>query len=179
MKRIAKIGLFLGSYSPLFILLCLLEWNNDLLGALSIGGLTIYWLPLIFAFLTILGIAITVVLLSAAKTIAPIFIKPIVTDKRGEETLAYLITYLIPFIGFRFDAISSATANVILFIMIGFLYVQSNMIYLNPLLSIMGYRIYKVKINGIVKLMLAKNEVQDQNRIKVIPLSEGIYIESK
>lgn len=179
MKRIAKVGLFLGSYSPLFILLCLLEWNNSLLGSLTIRQITIFWLPLLFALLAVLGIIITLTLLSVAKTIAPIFIKPTVTDKRGEETLAYLITYLIPFIGFRFDSLPSATANVVLFVMIGFLYVQSNMIYLNPLLSIMGYKIYKIKINGKIKLMLAKNEVQDENRTKVIPLSEGIYIESK
>lgn len=178
MKQSMKLWLFLGSYAPLFVLLALLEWKNELFGIANIYGLVISWLSITFIILAILGILATVVFVAVSKSMSPITITPKIIDSHAQETLAYLVTYLIPFIGFKFLDWSSTVANVALFLVIGFLYVQSNMIYLNPTLSLMGYRIYRVNVSGKEKLMLAKSNIKNETKQRVVVISEGIYIET-
>lgn len=178
MKKTAKFGLFLGSYSPLFMLLALLHWNNNLLGTFQYEWVSISYLPLVFIALAIVGFSTILTFLFVSSKLSPITIKPKVTDRNMQDTLAYLITYLIPFVGFTFNEINALIANIFIFGMIGFLYIQSNMIYLNPVLSILGYKILKIEVNDDEKLMLAKSNIKNDNGVKVTIISEGLYIES-
>lgn len=179
MRRFVKLGLFLGSYAPLFVLLALLEWKNKLLGEFMIFSLTINWLAFLFIVSAIAGIAIVLVFLKIAKNLAPSFVTIKKLPGGSQDTVAYLITYLVPFIGFKFTDLNGAVANAIIFLMIGFLYVQSNMVYLNPVLSLMGYKINKVSVDGVEKLMLAKADIKDQTRVKVVAISRGVYIHAE
>lgn len=176
MKTSMKLWLFLGSYAPLFILLALLEWSNAIFGITNLWLLKPSWLSIMFLALAIIGVVATIAFVSIAKTISPTSITPKVIDSHAQETLAYLVTYLIPFIGFQFIDTPSVIANGLLFLIIGFLYVQSNMIYLNPTLSLMGYRVYRITVNDKEKLMLAKSIVKTDTRQRVVAISEGIYI---
>ena len=178
MKRSMKLWLFLGSYAPLFILLALLEWNSTLIGQLDVKLFTVSWLSIIFLALALAGVMATIGFLSVARSMSPTSMTPKVIDSQGQETLAYLVTYLIPFIGFQFTSIPNVIANAALFIVIGFLYIQSNMIYLNPTLSLMGYKVYRISVSGKDKLMLAKSSIKSETRQRVIAISEGIYIET-
>jgi hypothetical protein len=178
MKRSARFGLFLGSYSPLFVLLAILHWNNNLLGSLKYGWFEVPYLSGLFIALAIIGIMIVLSFLKISKSISPVTIKPIILDRNMQDTLAYLITYLIPFVGFTFDDYNALAANIFIFGMIGFLYIQSNMIYLNPVLSILGYKVLKLIVKDKEVLMLAKNNLKKDNSVKVTILSEGLYIES-
>ncbi|HYG83407.1 MAG TPA: hypothetical protein VD907_00840 [Verrucomicrobiae bacterium] len=178
MKRSARFGLFLGSYSPLFILLSILHWKNNLLGSFKYGWLELPYLSFLFIALAFIGIVIVLSFLKIAKKLSPVTIRPTVLDRNMQDTLAYLITYLIPFVGFTFDDYNALIANIFIFGMIGFLYIQSNMIYLNPVLSILGYKVLKLVVKDNEVLMLAKNNLKNDNGIKVTILSEGLYIES-
>jgi hypothetical protein len=179
MKKSAKFGLFLGSYAPLFIFLALLHWNNNLLGYFRYGWVNIDYLPLLFIGMAIIGFSVILAFLFVSSKLSSIAIKPKILDRNMQDTLAYLVTYLIPFVGFTFDEINALIANIFIFGMIGFLYIQSNMIYLNPVLSILGYRVLKIEVNDDEKLMLAKNSIKNDNSVKVTILSEGLYIESR
>jgi len=176
MKTTMKLWLFLGSYTPLFVLLALLEWDNAIFGALKIATLSVNILPLAFLALATVGIIATVSFLLVARTLSPTSITPKIVDSHMQETLAYLITYLIPFVGFEFTDIPGVIANALLFLIIGFLYIQSNMIYLNPTLALMGFRVYRIQINNKDKLMLANAAIKNDTRQKVVVISEGIYI---
>ena len=173
----AKIGLFFGSYSPLLLLLALLNWQNELF-RVNLFGLHLNLLPVLFIIFSIAGVAFVLGFMKTAKSLSSISIKPTINDTSSPETLAYLITYLVPFIGFQFASINALVANAILFCLIGFLYIQSNLIYLNPVLNIIGYRIYRITLNGEDKLMLAKSVLKTNNVVNATIIFEGLYIES-
>jgi hypothetical protein len=74
--------------------------------------------------------------------------------------LEYLITYIIPFMQVDLN-IYGCLSLAILFIFVWWLYINSNLIYVNPTLKfIMGYNIYKIKdkISRKEYILLTKKE---------------------
>jgi len=73
--------------------------------------------------------------------------------------LEYLITYIIPFTQIDLN-LYSCLSLIILFIFVWWLYINSNLIYVNPTLKFIGYNIYKVKdgISGREYILLTKKE---------------------
>jgi len=59
------------------------------------------------------------------------------------EILAYIFTYVLPFLGFP----EERRLIVVLFLLliIGILYIRSDMIGINPLLAVFGYHVIKVE----------------------------------
>jgi hypothetical protein len=179
MKRSAVFGLFLGSYAPLFMLLLLTQLGNKVLGKFEVHRLTINTLPLVLAVLCIAGAVYVLSFIKAANSIAPTLIHIKAVERSTQDTLAYLITYLIPFVGFSFVSINYLFANALILIFIGVLYVQSNMVYLNPTMSLFGYRVYKIEVKDTNLLMLAKTHLKPQTTIKASSLNRGFLIESR
>jgi len=168
----------LGSYAPLFILLGLTQVENKDFGVLTVSQFAVSYLTVVFLLIAIVGAVALFVVIGIAKQVAPQRLQIKIVDKNNQETLAYLITYLIPFVGFQFTSWYSISANIIVFMLIGFLYVQSNMIYLNPLLGIMGYRVNKIEINGKQKLLLTKTQLSDETSVRLIAINEGVYLDA-
>lgn len=68
------------------------------------------------------------------------------TEERGSDVMAYVATYLIPFVGFRADDLRSAAALAIFLLVIGVLYVRSGLFAINPGLAIVGFHLYRVEL---------------------------------
>ena len=62
------------------------------------------------------------------------------------EFLTFLTTYIIP-ICFDFDKTRYKIVFLILLIIIGIVFVKMNLYVANPILAIMGYRLYKVSVD--------------------------------
>jgi hypothetical protein len=126
-----RIALFLSSYAPLF---ALLAWTNR--------GTTWVWLTLaIVAVLSV--VALAVVFRIKATDVGPRLVVARSTPDEG-EVMAYVSTYLLPFLGLD---LSSATGIVVFLgflVVVGVVYVNSNMLFVNPLLSVAGYHTFKV-----------------------------------
>ncbi len=60
------------------------------------------------------------------------------------ENLTFLITYIIPFVGFDLDRNRNRFSLFLMLILIGWFYVKANMFYTNPSLAVLGYRIYRL-----------------------------------
>lgn len=64
------------------------------------------------------------------------------------ETVAFLVTYIIPLLFFIMDYNIENARNLIMFFailfIIGLIYINTNLFYTNPSLSILRYRIYKI-----------------------------------
>ncbi|WP_207653886.1 anti-phage protein KwaA [Clostridium sp. BSD9I1] len=65
-------------------------------------------------------------------------------ENLNHDHLAFLTTYIIPLITFNFDSLRYTIAFFLLLIIIGAIYVKTNMFYANPSLALLGFRIYKV-----------------------------------
>lgn len=60
------------------------------------------------------------------------------------EPLAFLVTYILPLVCLDFDNFRYLIVFLILLVIIGVMYIKTNMFYANPTLAIMGFHIYKV-----------------------------------
>jgi hypothetical protein len=130
-------ALFLSSYSPAFLILAVRSFGRS-------------W-PL---FWTSIGI----VLVSAGAFLLFIYVarrggpfEAVVDDvePRDADLTAYVATYLLPFV-FVFGAtLQDAIALGLFLFFIGLLWINSRMVYLNPLLSLVRYHVYVVRIRPI------------------------------
>lgn len=101
-------------------------------------------------------------------------------DNQNNEVLNYFITYLIPILSMDIDDFSSVCINIFIFLIIGVLYVKSEIIHLNPLMLLMGYKIFGISNNMIISkksLFEIKEFIAEHDYIEVRHICGNIYIE--
>ena len=126
-----RIALFLSSYAPLF---ALLAWTNR--------GTTWVWLTLaIVAVLSV--VALAVVFRIKATDVGPRLVVARSTPDEG-EVMAYVSTYLLPFLGLDLSSTTGIVVFLGFLVVVGVVYVNSNMLFVNPLLSVAGYHTFKI-----------------------------------
>jgi hypothetical protein len=126
-----RIALFLSSYAPLF---ALLAWTNR--------GTTWVWLTLLIVAGLSVG-ALAVVFRSKATDVGPRLVVARSTPDEG-EVMAYVSTYLVPFLGLDLSSATGIVVFVGFLLVVGVVYVNSNMLFVNPLLSLAGYHTFRV-----------------------------------
>ena len=96
------------------------------------------------------------------------------------EHLTFLTTYVIPFVTFNFNEDRNGLIFFLLLIIIGFIYVKTNMFYTNPTLALLGYHIYKVSTNNRENIIIiTKGVLKENDWIESKLLSDNIYIANK
>lgn len=101
------------------------------------------------------------------------------------EHLTFLTTYIIPLVCFQFENFRYILTFIIILFVIGLIYIRTDLFYANPTLAILGFRIYKVSgefRNGEIRkerILITKNVLTTNDRIKYFKLDERIYYASK
>jgi hypothetical protein len=171
--------LFFSSYSPLFLILL---WRQ-LAGAGTAGALKAFLAPpyLIpgLAVVIVVSNAIAGILLLQARRLEAERIRVESWSSKTGEALSYIVTYIIPFL--NFDPAKDLVPLLILLGVIGVVYVNSNLLYTNPVLSLFGIRIFEVTRDSGRKLMVLtwKSEpCQEHNKVLLArKVSGNIYLE--
>jgi len=143
--------LFLIAYYPLFLIL--LIKNSSLLDrliGLNFSSFTFKELndPIIY------GVGIGIIFLILIK----FFIKfqtnsntmqyKIISFKDvSHETLNYVLTYIIGFLSLNLCNLKDILCILILLSVIGIIYINSNLLYINPVLQLFGFSIYKLNVS--------------------------------
>ncbi|MDH6364062.1 hypothetical protein M2139_001047 [Enterococcus sp. PF1-24] len=70
--------------------------------------------------------------------------KNIELSPESDSSMNYIITYFTPLLSFNMNDYKSVTMNLLLFLLIGLMYVGSSATYLNPVLGIFGLKIFGV-----------------------------------
>lgn len=96
------------------------------------------------------------------------------------EHLTFLATYIIPLICFDLSSTKYAFVLLVLLVLIGAIYVKTDMFYANPTLALLGYHIYKVDgnfRNGTREniILIARQRVLVGNKLHYRKLDERIY----
>jgi hypothetical protein len=100
------------------------------------------------------------------------------------EHLTFLVTYVIPLLSFDLDFDLTKNRNGLMFflvlLVIGLIYVKTNMFYNNPTLAILGYHIYKVNTTNKKHIVLiSKDVLVEENWIEYKHISDNIYFAIK
>jgi hypothetical protein len=130
-------ALFLSSYSPAWLILAVRSYCHSW---------TLFW--------TSIGLAVVsagtfLVFLRVARQGGPFRASVDEVEPHDAELAAYVATYLLPFVVVVGATLQDVLALGLFLFFIGLLWINSAMIYLNPLLALIGYHVYVVRITPI------------------------------
>jgi hypothetical protein len=97
------------------------------------------------------------------------------------EPLAFLVTYILPLICLDFDNFRYIIVLIMLLVIIGTIYVKTNMFYANPTLAIMGFHTYKVKAefgnttDSNQNVVISKSKIRSGDRVYWRKIDDNVY----
>lgn len=93
------------------------------------------------------------------------------------DHLTFLSTYIIPLITFNLNEPRSFVVVLVLLLMIGIIYIKSNLYYLNPTLLLFGYRVYKAKSDSKSVVLIIKGSISKMSeQMQYKDLGNNIYL---
>lgn len=101
---------------------------------------------------------------------------------RTSDALDYIVAYIIIFLGFQFRVWQDIATIIILLIVIFFIYIHSNLIFINPILNIFGYKIHdvEVQVGGKIKtniiLITKEFKMTSGEKLFAKQMSDNIYL---
>ena len=175
--------MFISSYFPLYIFLLILQYNHLKSKLVPVTEQTTQEYPLpeiifmvvlfIFFFLSFSSL---VLLRSSADINEAIEIKNI--KRANDSVVSYVFTYIIPITSFSFDNVPMLYVNGLLFLLIWFLYIKLNIIYLNPLWAIFGYISYEADSGYVISNMMI-DDIMRAHKLRGYHLTNGIVVIQK
>lgn len=175
MNIIIKIMMFISSYFPLYIMLIILYSKKI---KKEIYERSIPWI--IFAVFLALLILISISTLILLKSGSGRRKKDIVDLEKPDDTvLSYIMTYVIPLIANEDSSTEVYIVNILLFILIGYIYLRLNLIYLNPLWAIFGHIVYRDANKDMVITNLSREALKNKESLYGYYLSNDIFVAHK
>ena len=172
LRSYIKLVMFITSYIPLYIVLAIEQFTQ------------IYTL-LFLVFVSIISLVTLLLTIHTASRIAgfpDIGIKRI--HRSGEDAILYLLTYIIPLVSLQYNSFAANLAVLFIFLTIGYLYIKADLIYINPILNILGYNTYignteqdnnfHIKTEESV-IIISKRKANAVYGNKMIRLAENVY----
>lgn len=158
-----RVALFFSSYAPLFGLLAYTN-RSDALVWHVLAGVTVA---------SIVGLLI--VMSSKRKERGP-RLKVRHSRPKDGDVLAYTATYLVPFLGLDLAKSDDVVVFCGFLLVIGIVYVNSDMLFVNPLLSIAGYHSFWVTDeDGHEYSLITRRTHLDPDQI-IRPAQVGRYV---
>ena len=143
-----KISLFISSYLFLIVALLIIDSSSYIL-----------WICL-----GIVCISIGTILLSFSKKVNGRSYKIKAIQDKNEQAVAYLMTYIIPFITIGNSETKEILATVLILIIISIIYIKLDLIYINPIMLVLGYYIYEIELeNGTKRTFISNKRLRSYN----------------
>ncbi|MGC7873717.1 hypothetical protein ACPUYX_19665 [Desulfosporosinus sp. SYSU MS00001] len=170
MRQYVRLILFLSSYAPLLVIFAMQNRFNNYwvsVSLIGIGFISVCFLAYLIRF--------------SKKNIEPIHISVQEVNYKDGEAVSYIVTYIIPFIGIDLTSLNNWASLLIMFVILAVLYINSNLLYINPLLNIAGFHIYEVKnVEGATLALISKDsEVRVNEILRAVNLHRNVYLEVK
>jgi len=191
-----KILLFFSAYTPLFVLLLLKlcsqisQWFQKISPDNTIQPVFLIFpsvtdLIVFLVLITIIilpNIVLWAIISETRKTNNPSTVKISQIKEMNHIYIGYLMSYVIPFLSFNFTDLFDIAAIILLLSLVCFIYINSNLLYVNVMLSVFRYNLFKItdSENNEYRL-ITKNKnlvINDELRIASISdSSEKFYLE--
>lgn len=96
------------------------------------------------------------------------------------EHLTFLATYVVPLISFDFDSGRQMIVLALLLIVMGVIYIKTDLFYANPSLALLGFHIYRVDgdfKNGVREgvILICRRKLVKGQKVSYIKLDDRIY----
>ena len=164
----ARVFLLLGAYFPLAIFLA---------AKYTFASTPKVWLGLVILGLSVIGLLGTIPVFKSIYSLGPTLIKVATVKRAGEKILAYSASYIIPFMGLvagsKWEIFSLITFLAFTF----YVYIRETLVYLNPVLYLVGFRIYEITTEqGNTLTVLSKSRITPNSSVPMVKISESTRI---
>jgi hypothetical protein len=164
---LVRFVLFLSSFSPLFAMLAL----RFTAPALRLGA----------AGLCLVGLvgALFVLAAEGRKGAASFEVKNV--EDSGPEVAGYLASYILPFVAIDQPAPELAVAYMIFLLVAAVVYVQSDMVQINPVFYLLGRRVEKITTapDDWQAYLITRRRALVKETIQATTLSQGVLVRLK
>lgn len=171
MRLLVKLGLFLSAYLPLFFILAIKNWYN-------ITAIIILLIVVLFSFIWFL-------LIWVRKKETTDSFNVVGIENKSKDALTYLVPYIIAFISFDMTKWQDLTALFVLMLLLFAVYVNSDLLYINPLLALFSYQVYQVEVRKVAAgcdekkweiTILSSEKIHVGDNLKVRNLSDNVFL---
>jgi hypothetical protein len=133
------------------------------------------------AIVAVLSVLMLFVFLRVAQKLAADRVKIDSVASRDGDAMSYIVTYLLPFLAVKLNDVTDVGSLGIVLLVIAILYVNSNMIYTNPVLNIAGYHIFEIHdADGKTTALMCKRAyIRTGSEIDVISVGDYVLLEKK
>lgn len=185
---VAKFALFATSYAPLFVLV-IGKQVNDNWDFMYFGGWNVeaikcffskFFVTTILLFVLFFGIMGCIFLFSNLRNKKGDSVVVTKVSNRNSESMGYVASYIIPFVFQSFNSIYEVISIFFIFLITYCIYVNSNMLLINPLLNVCHYSIFEIQFrykeeekSGLV--ILHNSIIEEKSRIKIYPIGFKLY----
>lgn len=161
-----RLRLFASSYTPLWVIIALRQ-----------DRAAVAWF---FVLCAVAGAASTVVIFVDVYRLAPSPDRVAAVADRGSEVAGYLATYLLPFVMVSAPDGRDLAAYALFLLVTASIYVQSNMIAINPMLYLGGYRVFAVTMDaGSATYLIARSQPSPGQVVFAAELGEAVLVETR
>lgn len=177
MKIFAKIMLFISAYTPLFLIIIMKNYPQ-------LADLYVNW-----AFLEIIILIVIALIIIISNLFLLFYLFGIVKSRstrtfevkssinKTSDTLNYLLPYIIGLIGFNITLLQDLISLAILLFIVFVVYINSNLILMNPLLNALGFKFYGLELkNGDNIIVITKKDIKNNISINPKRIDKGLYI---
>ena len=163
---LTKLVLFLSSYLPLWFIFAVQFYAKaNKTGAWIVGGAAFVCLIGLFGYLRY------------AKNINPVPLKIDRLNRRDGEAMSYIVSYILPFIALPSSKTGDLISLGIFIAVLSVLYVNSDMIHINPVLNLIGWHIYEVeKESGQICTVISKKRLRVSQKIQAGQIGDDVFI---
>lgn len=176
MRFWVKLLLFLSSYIPMFLIFTIKNYYNKVITS-------------IFVVTIILCILIWVLIFAIPKKETYRGGQKVrKIENKNHESLNYLIPYLIAFINFDMTKWQDCLTILILFAILFVIYLNSDLLYVNPMLLFFNYKFYKVTLHdpfvGSLKneyeiiLITKRDNIKIDDKINIKEVDSSTFLEA-
>lgn len=161
-----RLRLFASSYAPLWVIIALRQDPPQL--------------RLFFVLFATAGVLSAVQIFVDVHRLAPNPYRVVEVADRGSEVAGYLSTYLLPFVMVASPTGRDLWAYGLFFLVTACVYVQSNMLAINPLLYFGGLRVFGVTMDtGGTAYLIARSAPARGTVILAAQLGDGVLVETE
>jgi len=100
-------------------------------------------------------------------------------EDKNAENLVFLATYVIPLVAFGLADVRQLLDLMITLVMLAAIYVRTNLFYANPTLSILGFKVFSVKIQGGMVILITREDIEVGQSVNAMHLDRKVFFAKK
>lgn len=159
--------LFLSSYAPLFLILAILLLHESYVASAALIATLILSLVTLRLFL------------STIRESSRVRIEVEEIQPKDGEMVSYIATYAIPFLAAPFETWEKGVGLAVFFVVVWFMQVKLNLLYVNPVLAILNYHLYEVTTGGTTQMLLSKKRRGPVAILYAVKVGDNILFEDE